>query len=77
MYNMGVIDKAFHESEFWYYYKRIYAKHLDDFIEFADVEVDKLAKFEEADIIILMTTEATHILFPWGFADEAYTMLTE
>ncbi|MFC2129475.1 hypothetical protein ACFLQX_01710 [Bacteroidota bacterium] len=77
MYNMSIIDKAFHESEFWYYYKRSYAKHFDEFIEFADVEVDKLAKFEEADIIILMTTEATHILFPWGFADEAYTLLTE
>ena len=75
LYNMSVTDKVFYQSEFWYYYKRIYANHMDDFI--LPEEVNKLAKFEEADIIILLSTEATHIGFPWGFADEAYTLLTE
>ena len=75
LHNMGVSNRAFSEGEFWYYYKRIYASHLDEVVPLE--EVDKLAKFEEADIIILLTTEATHSLFPWGFADEAYTLLTE
>lgn len=77
LHNMGISNRAFHEGEFWYYYKRIYANHLAEPIELEEVDIDKLAKFEEADIIILLTTEATHILFPWGFADEAYTLLTE
>lgn len=77
LHNMGISNRAFHEGEFWYYYKRIYANHLSEPIEFEDTEVDKLAKFEEADIIILLTTEATHILFPWGFADEAYGLLSQ
>lgn len=77
LHNMGISNRAFHEGEFWYYYKRIYANHLAEPIELEEVDIDKLAKFEEADIIILLTTEATHILFPWGFADEAYKLLTE
>ncbi|MDX1315832.1 MAG: hypothetical protein R3356_10050, partial [Eudoraea sp.] len=77
LHNMGISNRAFHEGEFWYYYKRIYANHLEEFINLEETEVDKLSRFEEADIIILMTTEATHILFPWGFADDAYSLITE
>lgn len=75
LYNMGIIDRAFYKSEFWYYYKRIYAKHLDDFI--LPENVNKLDKFLDADIIILLSTEATHIRFPWGFAEEAYALFTD
>lgn len=77
LHNIGISNRAFYEGEFWYYYKRIYANHLEEPIELEEVEIDKLARFEEADIIILLTTEATHILFPWGFADEAYELLTD
>jgi hypothetical protein len=75
MHNFGISNRAFYEGEFWFYYERAYAAHFEK--DFVVDEFDKLQKYEEADIIILMSTEATHVLFPWGFADEAYTLLTE
>ncbi len=68
LYNLGLSNRAFHDGEFWYYYKRIYANHIDKEVPLD--EVDRMAKIEECDIVILMATEATLPDFPWGFEEE-------
>lgn len=65
LHNIGFSSRIFGEGEFWYYYKRIYASHLDEVIQVE--EINALERLKEADVIILMCTEATLPQFPFGF----------
>ncbi|HXD94460.1 MAG TPA: hypothetical protein VNX01_14735 [Bacteroidia bacterium] len=59
----------FKEDAYWYYNKERYIHN----VKTGDVNSVKLAKeIAKRDVIILMTTEATYDLFPFGFIDKAY-----
>ncbi len=64
LHNIGFSHRIFDQGEFWYYNKKIYANHLDGP---ADLDtLNRLKRLEDADVIILMATEATLPKFPFG-----------
>ncbi len=75
LHNLGISNRAFHEGEFWYYYNRIMANHLEEAILVE--EIDVLPKLIESDVIILMATEATMDRFPFGFIEDVYALIQE
>ncbi|HXB40013.1 MAG TPA: hypothetical protein VNZ49_05680 [Bacteroidia bacterium] len=63
---------VFKEDVYWFYNKDIYKKNIKmedgtQNISFADETVKR-------DVILLMATEATFDLFPYGFIDKAYEL---
>lgn len=67
IHNMGFSNRIFEKGEFWYYNKQIYAAHLDKVANLDDI--DRLDRLADIDVIIMMATEATIKVFPFGFED--------
>lgn len=69
LHNIGFTHRIFDQGEFWYYNKKIYANHLDSS---ADLDtLNRLKRLEDADVIILMATEATLPKFPFGLENDS------
>ncbi|MDR0971580.1 MAG: hypothetical protein LBM25_04260 [Bacteroidales bacterium] len=76
IYNLGLSNKLFDRSEFWYYFKEIYLKNssknykFDDYVSNRDLK-EEIKKF---DLIILMQTEPNLDVFGFGFIEIVYDM---
>jgi hypothetical protein len=69
LHNIGFSSRIFENGEFWYYNKRIIANHLKKPIELDTI--DRIERLKDADVIILMATEATLPKFPFGLEDDS------
>ncbi|MFC2090635.1 hypothetical protein ACFLT1_07625 [Bacteroidota bacterium] len=67
MHNMGFSNRVFRDGEFWYYCKQIIGNHLDGPVNIEDI--DPLERLNDADVIIMMVTEATLMKFPYGIEE--------
>lgn len=64
--NNGSIKGPFSEVQFWYYYKQIHATEQKNlFIK----DIDTKKELFDADIVLLMTTDANLYKFPFGFTN--------
>jgi len=69
MVGEDIPQHLFKEDAYWFYSKDIYIHN----VKTGDVSSVSFAKeLAKRDVIILMATEATYDLFPYGFIDKAY-----
>ncbi len=69
LYNKGFIDHAFDEGEFWFYNREIFSPMITGSQMVSQVDLFK--KLMQKDIVMLMTTDANLVKFPWGFDESA------
>ena len=69
MYDIGLLEKVFNNSQFVYYGKTVYPEKKD----IKELGLDNA--IEEHDLIVLMCTEANLKEFPWGFHNQLYDLL--
>ncbi|HWY35164.1 MAG TPA: hypothetical protein VNX68_11000 [Nitrosopumilaceae archaeon] len=72
MVSNDISSNVFKQDEYWFYNKDIYKRNVKQEkgvpgINFGDETINR-------DVIILMATEATFDLFPYGFIDKAYNI---
>jgi hypothetical protein len=65
LHNIGFSSRIFEKGEYWYYNKRIIANHLKKAVELDTI--NRMDRLKEADVIMMMATEATLPTFPFGF----------
>lgn len=70
MYGVGVMPKVFTDGQFWYYNYCSYPKHFSSHTEIAHLNLNE--EIENADVIIMMSTEGNLYKFPWGADDMLY-----
>ena len=70
IFNSGIAKEIFNNSEFWYYYEKIFPEDPNNLKTLADVNVP--VKVEKNDVIMLMVTDANLGSFSYGFIDDLY-----
>lgn len=65
IFNKGISKKVFHNGKFWYYYKQVYPDQFkkETLVEYTNVKEELF----NADLVILMATDANLYKFPYGF----------
>ncbi len=69
LYNKGFIDYAFNNGEFWFYNREIFSPLITG--SQMVTQVNLFEKLMEKDIVMLITTDANLVKFPWGFDESA------
>ena len=70
IYSTGVTDNVFNPSQFWYYNQEIYPESHSSPLRVT--HIDYASRIKEADVIVIMHTEATLHKFGGGFVDLCY-----
>lgn len=65
IFNTGISKNVFNKGEFWYYYKQIYPDQFTREAKVSDINTKK--ELFEADLVVLMATDANLYKFPYGF----------
>lgn len=71
----NIPSRLFKEDEYWFYNKDVLIKNSKQ-----EKTADKLnlsASIAQRDVIVLMATEATYYMFPYGFIDKLYKLKCE
>ena len=67
MYNLGMGKNIFSLGGFWYYNKNIYPESFTKQLFVSDVDIKK--EILDAEVIVLMSTDANLPNFSWGFVE--------
>ena len=62
----------FREDEYWFYNNDVYVRNSKR--EMPVKRMNLSAALSSKNVIVLMATEATYYMFPYGFVDNAYTL---
>lgn len=65
IFNTGISKNVFDEGKFWYYYQQIYPDQFKKDTKVSDIDTRK--ELFEADLVVLMATDANLYKFPYGF----------
>ena len=72
-YYLGLGEKCFHNTSFWYYNNEVYPDSKQSSVKVKSV--DRQSVLHNSDIVLLIASETNLVNMAWGFVDDAIDIL--
>ncbi|HYQ56088.1 MAG TPA: hypothetical protein VEP89_01990 [Draconibacterium sp.] len=72
-YNLGLGEKCFYKTSFWYYNNEVYPESEQSVVKVNSI--DRQAVISNSNVVLLIASESNLVNLPWGFIDDALAIL--
>lgn len=72
-YNLGLGEKCFSNTSFWYYNNEVYPDSKQSSVKVKSIDYQSV--MYKSDVILLLASESNLVNMPWGFIDDAMAIL--
>lgn len=72
-YYLGLGEKCFNKTSFWYYNNEVYPESKQSSVKVKTI--DQRSVIYNSDVVLLIASESNLVNMPWGFVDDAIDIL--
>jgi len=72
-YYLGIGEKCFNKTSFWYYYNEVYPESKQSSVKVKSI--DRRSVIYDSDVVLLIASESNLVNMAWGFVAEATDIL--
>ncbi|QIA09720.1 alginate O-acetyltransferase AlgX-related protein [Draconibacterium halophilum] len=72
-YYLGLGEKSFNKTSFWYYNNEVYPESKESSVKVKSI--DRASVIQNSDVVLLIASESNLVNMAWGFVDDAIDIL--